>query len=141
MRLRPAVGLNMSCLIPPHGAQIHGVGLPAGISVAVNGWVLHRDQEVFGKDADEFRPTRWLEDLQNAKRMEWYMFQFGGGSHPCIGRNLCRSSSRDEHSYPVSCVITYTFTLKDSTQLLTATATFFVVQTGLETYIKSTTRA
>ena len=76
MRVRPAVGLNITRLVPPEGTELEGLGhFPGGTSIAVNGWVLHRDKEVFGQDADVFRPERWLEDEERARRMERYMFQ------------------------------------------------------------------
>lgn len=75
MRVRPAVGLNITRLVPPEGAELDGEHYPGGVAIAVNGWVLHRDKDVFGQDAEEFRPERWLEDEERAKRMERYMFQ------------------------------------------------------------------
>jgi cytochrome P450 len=81
MRIRPAVGLNITRLVPPEGAEIGGKKLPGGTRVAVNAWVLHRNEEIFGADPKVFRPERWLEG--DAKNMERYMFQFGGGSHVC----------------------------------------------------------
>jgi cytochrome P450 len=86
MRVRPAVGLNITRLVPPEGAEIGGKKFPGGTRVAVNGWVLHRSKEIFGADPKVFRPERWLEG--DAKNMERYMFQFGGGSH------VCKSSQR-----------------------------------------------
>lgn len=81
MRTRPAVGLNITRLVPPEGAEIGGKKFPGGTRVAVNGWVLHRSEEIFGADPKVYRPERWLEG--DAKNMERYMFQFGGGSHVC----------------------------------------------------------
>ena len=43
MRVRPAVGLNITRLVPPEGAEIDGHRLPGGTRVALNGWVLHRN--------------------------------------------------------------------------------------------------
>lgn len=81
MRLRPAVGLNITRLVPPQGAEIGGRRLPGGTRVAVNAWVLHRDEGIFGAQPKTYRPERWFEG--DAKGMERYMFQFGGGSHLC----------------------------------------------------------
>lgn len=81
MRVRPAVGLNITRQVPAQGAEIGGKKFPGGTRVAVNGWVLHRNEEVFGAEPKVFRPERWLEG--DAKNMERYMFQFGGGSHLC----------------------------------------------------------
>ncbi|KAI1176073.1 cytochrome P450 [Nemania sp. FL0916] len=133
MRLRPAVGLNITRYAPgPDGVEIDGRHYPAGTSLAVNGWVLHRDTTVFGQDAEFFRPERWLEDEENARVMERYMFQFGGGAHVCIGRNLalleinkvCPRLLRD-----------FDFQLVNPTAELKAKATFFVVHEGLSVYI------
>ncbi|KAI1419717.1 cytochrome P450 [Xylaria sp. FL1777] len=133
MRLRPAVGLNITRYAPaPDGVDIEGRHYPAGTRLAVNGWVLHRDADVFGPDAEFFRPERWVEDEERARVMERYMFQFGGGAHVCIGRNLalleinkvCPRLLRD-----------FDFQLVNPTREIKAKATFFVVQEGLEVYI------
>jgi cytochrome P450 len=73
MRIRPAVGLNITRLIPPEGAEIDGTWYPGGTRVALNGWVLHRNEAVFGRDVKVYRPERWLEG--DAKNMERFMFQ------------------------------------------------------------------
>lgn len=75
MRLRPAVGLNICRLVPPGGADIDGQTFPGGTRIALNGWVLHRNKEVFGNDPEIFRPGRWLQG--DAKTMERFMFQVG----------------------------------------------------------------
>lgn len=75
MRVRPAVGLNITRVVPPEGAELDGHFFPGGTEIAVNGWVLHRDKRTFGEDADDFRPERWLVEVDNAKKMERYMFQ------------------------------------------------------------------
>ncbi|KAI1340755.1 cytochrome P450 [Xylariaceae sp. FL0016] len=136
MRMRPAVGLNITRYVPPEGVELEGEFYPGGTRLALNGWVLHRDRATFGLDADFYRPERWLEDEENARVMERYMFQFGGGAHVCIGRNLalleinkvCPRLLRD-----------YDFSLVNPTRDLKAKATFFVVQEGLEVYISRRT--
>lgn len=75
MRMRPAVGLNITRVVPPEGAELAGEFFPGGTRVAVNGWVLHRDRATFGEDSDVFRPERWLEGEEKARTMERYMFQ------------------------------------------------------------------
>ncbi|KAK0721836.1 cytochrome P450 [Lasiosphaeria miniovina] len=133
MRVRPAVGLNITRLVPPEGAELDGHFFPGGTSLAVNGWVLHRDRDVFGADADDFRPERWLEDDERAKRMERYMFQFGGGSHLCIGRNL---ALLEINKVVPRLLRDYRFELAHPGQPLKAHSSFFVVQEGLEVYIR-----
>ena len=73
MRVRPAVGLNITRLVPAEGTEIDGTWYPGGTRVALNGWVLHRNEQIFGRDPKVYRPERWLEG--DAKNMERYMFQ------------------------------------------------------------------
>lgn len=73
MRVRPAVGLNITRLVPPEGTEIEGRRFPGGTRVALNGWVLHRDASIFGQDPKLYKPERWLE--RDAKMMDRYMFQ------------------------------------------------------------------
>ena len=75
MRVRPAVGLNITRVVPPEGVELAGEFFAGGTTVAVNGWVLHRDRETFGEDCEVFRPERWLEGEEKARVMERYMFQ------------------------------------------------------------------
>ena len=133
MRLRPAVGLNITRLVPPEGAELDGQRFPGGVAIAANGWVLHRDREVFGADADDFRPGRWLEDEERARRMERFMFQFGGGSHLCIGRNL---ALLEINKVVPRLLRDYRFDLAYPGRALKANASFFVVQEGLEVNVK-----
>ncbi|KAJ5622904.1 hypothetical protein N7490_011509 [Penicillium lividum] len=89
MRLQPALSHNMPRVVPDGGATVDGTFLPGGTRVAVSAWVMHRDKTVFGSDSNSFNPERWLDvDVDRVKRMERCMFQFGGGSHICIGRYL-----------------------------------------------------
>ena len=133
MRVRPAVGLNITRLVPPEGAELDGHRFPGGVAIAANGWVLHRDREVFGADADDFRPGRWLEDEERARRMERFMFQFGGGSHLCIGRNL---ALLEINKVVPRLLRDYRFELAYPGRALKANASFFVVQEGLEVNVR-----
>jgi len=134
MRVRPAVGLNICRHVPLGGAEIDGVKYPGRTRVALNGWVLHRDRGVFGDDADVFRPERWLEaDDTKRKAMDRSMFQFGGGSHLCIGRNL---AIMEMNKVLPQLLREYRFRLVHPGRPLTSHTTFFVVQEGLDVYIE-----
>ncbi|KAL9640463.1 MAG: hypothetical protein Q9164_000282 [Protoblastenia rupestris] len=89
MRLHPSVGLTMPRLIPAGGATISGFHFPKGYRVGVNGAVVHYDKDVFGLDADNFNPDRWIEG--NTVRMDKTMIQFGAGPRTCIGKNISLS--------------------------------------------------
>ncbi|EXJ66233.1 uncharacterized protein A1O5_10849 [Cladophialophora psammophila CBS 110553] len=88
MRLHPAVGLILPRQVPAEGAVIAGVAFPAGATVGVNPWVAHYNEEVFGHDADKFRPERWLSDRETVQELERNLLTFGQGSRTCIGKNI-----------------------------------------------------
>ncbi|KAF2433193.1 cytochrome P450 oxidoreductase [Tothia fuscella] len=88
-RMHPAPGLIMERTVPDHGAEILGEMIPGGTIVGCNAWVLHRRAEIFGDDADVFRPERWIEASPGKlKEMKATMFQFGAGARTCIGKNV-----------------------------------------------------
>ncbi|KAL2670519.1 hypothetical protein Neosp_014307 [[Neocosmospora] mangrovei] len=96
LRLHPATGLPLARVVPEGGVTISGTFFPAGFLadigksvVGVNSWVAHRNPDVFGPDADEFRPERWLTtDKEKLKMMEASWMPFGAGSRTCIGKNI-----------------------------------------------------
>uniref|UniRef100_A0A915A664 Cytochrome P450 n=2 Tax=Parascaris univalens TaxID=6257 RepID=A0A915A664_PARUN len=53
-----------------------------GTNVVFDTWSLHHDPEVWGRDADEFRPERFGE--RTAEQMRSWM-PFGAGPRQCIG--------------------------------------------------------
>jgi cytochrome P450 len=61
LRMHPATGLPLWRVVPQGGLQIGEYWLPPGSNVGVNSWVAHYDKTVFGEDARDFRPERWLE--------------------------------------------------------------------------------
>ncbi|KAM0541732.1 hypothetical protein ACHAPJ_013137 [Fusarium lateritium] len=89
LRCHPAAGLMLERIVPARGLQVNGHHIPRGTIVGVNAWVLHRDKDVFGYDADRWRPSRWIEaSAEQKRRMENHMFAFGAGSRTCIGKNI-----------------------------------------------------
>lgn len=58
--MHPAVGQLLERLVPARGETVAGVWLPEGTVVGVNPWVVARDESVYGHDAYEYRPERWL---------------------------------------------------------------------------------
>ncbi|KAF7590670.1 hypothetical protein BBP40_002562 [Aspergillus hancockii] len=89
LRMHPAVGTILARVVPKGGVTLaSGYYLPEGTHVGTNAWPLHYSPEVYGPDADQFRPERWLEDSPQPDYRESMMFAFGGGSRTCIGRNI-----------------------------------------------------
>lgn len=89
LRVHPALGQILPRVVPEGGAVICDKFLPAGTVVGCNAWTMHRDPEVYGEDADSFRPERWLEATpERLHLMESSFFAFGAGTRVCIGRNI-----------------------------------------------------
>ena len=86
MRLHPSVGLHMPRTVPAGGATISGLFFPPGYRVGINAAVVHYDRDVFGPDADEFNPERWLKG--DVSRMARTTLTFGAGTRTCIGKNV-----------------------------------------------------
>ncbi|KAI1057371.1 hypothetical protein LB505_014237, partial [Fusarium chuoi] len=89
LRLHPATGLPLERVVPRGGVVLSGTYFPAGTIVGVNTWVMHRNQDVFGVDADTFMPERWLnQSKEKLSLMEASWMPFGAGSRTCIGKNI-----------------------------------------------------
>lgn len=74
--------------VPSGGVTIAGKFIPVGTIVGINSWVMHANKQVYGEDAEMFRPERWFEDEQRIREMERCNMAFGAGARVCIGRNI-----------------------------------------------------
>ncbi|TAQ84790.1 hypothetical protein B7494_g6894 [Chlorociboria aeruginascens] len=89
MRLHPTLGINLPRVVPKGGVEIDGVFLPEGTTVGINPWVLNRDKSVYGDDADEYKPERWIGLTDEEKgRFDRYSMRFGHGARNCPGQHL-----------------------------------------------------
>ena len=69
------MGLSLERHVPTGGETISGIHLPEGTVVGINAWVLHQNKEIFGNDANAFRPERWIEtDPKQLKEMRKNLF-------------------------------------------------------------------
>ncbi|WPG97278.1 Hypothetical protein R9X50_00005200 [Acrodontium crateriforme] len=137
LRIRPAVGLNITRLVPAGGASINGEPFPGGTRVALNGWVINRSIEVFGPSPDVFRPERWLDGERDVKAMDRALATFGGGSHLCIGKNLALLEINKTLPWLFR---NYGMELVRPEKELEYHSTFFVVQKGLNVKIWKRTK-
>jgi cytochrome P450 len=88
MRLHPSVGLSIQRYAPVEGIELAGKIIPCGYRIGMNPAVVHYDKDVFGQDAAEFRPERWLVGTDEWKAMDRYLLTFGAGTRTCIGKNI-----------------------------------------------------
>ncbi|KAF2804695.1 cytochrome P450, partial [Mytilinidion resinicola] len=89
MRLTTVIGVSLPRVVPGSGAVVEGHELPAGTVIGANPWVVHRDKGIYGEDAEEFRPERYLEASKERRyEMDAHSLAFGGPSRSCPGRYL-----------------------------------------------------
>lgn len=68
----------------PHAdVEIDGYDVPAGTTVTIPQWVVHRDERWYD-DPEQYRPERWTDGFE-ADLPEYAYFPFGGGKRHCIG--------------------------------------------------------
>ena len=67
------------------------VFVPKGRLVGINIYAMHHRKDLFGEDANIYRPERWL-DTEDEKgiRPGWAYLPFNGGPRVCIGRKCPR---------------------------------------------------
>lgn len=91
LRLSPPISMDLPRYVPQGGAVIgkNPHPIPAGTTVGISPYVLHRHPEAFGADAQVYRPERWLQGGEEGRKaMERFNMTFGGGARACIGKNI-----------------------------------------------------
>ena len=90
LRFIPALGLPLERIVPPGpGLTVKNHTLPPGTIIGINPYVLHRHPKIFGEDAEEWNPDRWLSDDEGkVKYMDSHLLTFGAGKRTCLGRNI-----------------------------------------------------
>jgi len=66
--------------------EIGGYAVPAGTTVFMSQWAMHRDARFF-PDPESFRPERWTSEFEAALPRYAYL-PFGGGPRVCIGNRF-----------------------------------------------------
>ncbi|ERF68113.1 hypothetical protein EPUS_06924 [Endocarpon pusillum Z07020] len=132
-RIHPPFGLPLERIVPAGGMTVCGEYLAPGTIVGMNAWVVHRDQETFGKDADAWRPERWLVEGETRKRMESGLLTFGGGHRTCLGKNI---SHLEIYKVVPTILQVYDIELMKNSQVLHIENRFFVPQSGFQVRLK-----
>ncbi|KAJ3546856.1 hypothetical protein NM208_g1799 [Fusarium decemcellulare] len=88
LRIFGPVPMGLPRIAPKGGLTIGDRTLPEGTIVSVSPWAIHHSKELWGEDAHEFNPDRWLEADAAAKEKYWVPFGAGYGS--CPGQNVAK---------------------------------------------------
>lgn len=153
LRMHPATGLPLWRVVPDGGSEVCGQFFRAGNEVGINTWVAQYDKDVWGDDAETFRPERWIEAEQDSgktmRRMEEHFLavglsesilrasanatQFGSGSRTCIGRHI---SYLEMAKLIPRLVQTFDFELESQDPQLDHWNFWFVKQRGFSVKVK-----
>jgi benzoate 4-monooxygenase len=87
LRIHSTSGIGLPRQIPADspGLNIAGYYFPAGTVLSVPNYTMHHSREIWGPDADEFRPERW-EKLTPRQKGAFNPFSYG--PRACVGRNV-----------------------------------------------------
>ncbi|KAL8679374.1 MAG: hypothetical protein Q9186_004340 [Xanthomendoza sp. 1 TL-2023] len=96
LRLHPVVPSNSRGAVKDTTLPVGGgedgkspVFVPKGALVAYCIYAMHRRKDLFGEDAEEFKPQRWLDDGEKkGLRVGWEYLPFNGGPRICIGQQF-----------------------------------------------------
>ena len=98
LRINPGIAMIFERVVPAGGFPLpDGRFIPEGTKVGINPAVTNRNYDVFGQDADQFNPDRWLKadgesradfNVRTRRMKDVADFTFGGGGRICMGRYL-----------------------------------------------------
>lgn len=88
MRLYPPVAANIKLTNAPDTLP-DGVYLPKNTLIFISSYAAGRSSKIWGPDAYEFKPERWLTDEGDLKKESQYKWPvFHAGPRVCLGQGL-----------------------------------------------------
>lgn len=88
MRLYPVVGFNMRTCVADTTLS-DGIFVRSGTRVGLPTFAMGRIENLWGEDADEFKPERWLEEDGRVRQVSAFRFPvFHAGPRVCLGMHL-----------------------------------------------------
>ncbi|EME50316.1 hypothetical protein DOTSEDRAFT_68993 [Dothistroma septosporum NZE10] len=86
LRIHSTSSKGLPRMVPPGpGVTVAGRHFPQGVVLSVPAYVMHHSTEIWGPDAEEFRPERW-EKLTEKQKLAFIPFSYG--PRACVGRNV-----------------------------------------------------
>lgn len=100
LRLTPATSMSLERVVSGQDMQLpdNGPRIPAGTIVGISYGVSALDKTIFGEDASEFRPERWMQAEDESEEgfaarlsaMKHADIGFGYGTRVCMGKNIAK---------------------------------------------------
>jgi benzoate 4-monooxygenase len=87
MRIHSTSSLGLPRIVVGQGITLQDHFFPAGTTLSVPAYTIHHSKEVWGADADEFRPERWAKDALTDRQKDAFI-PFSYGPRSCVGRNI-----------------------------------------------------
>ena len=76
-------------------SNVNGMVIKKGTNIIVPTWAMHRNPELFGEDASDFIPERFLEGDKMAENIANHtLHAFGGGPRVCIGMRFAMTEMK-----------------------------------------------
>ena len=92
LQVRSPAGGALYKMVPPGGDTINGFFIPGGTQTGVSHLSFLHPQEIFGPDAQMFRPERWLDpetDRGHLSKMNSTLDMiFHSGKYQCLGKSV-----------------------------------------------------
>lgn len=90
LRIRSPAGGAFFKMVPPGGDVINGFFVPGGTQIGVSHLSFLHSKQIFGEDAQVFRPERWLEaEPERLYKMTGALDMiFHSGKYQCLGKSV-----------------------------------------------------
>jgi cytochrome P450 len=97
LRLYPTVPLTMREAL--RDTRVGDQFIPKGTELVVSIWMINRSPELWGPDAGEFRPERWISadgkpNLHGGAKSNYDFLTFLHGPRSCIGQDFAKAEMR-----------------------------------------------
>ncbi|KAL8780102.1 MAG: hypothetical protein Q9213_006624 [Squamulea squamosa] len=90
LRILPPANSLFDKITPVEGDSFHGMPIPGNTRIGFSHYSVQRSKEVYGADADFYRPERWLETggekLLQMERTQELVFNIG--RYMCMGKTI-----------------------------------------------------